>query len=93
MCIRDRYIHAGDNVITTEMEHHANIVPWQLICERKGAELRVVPFDDAGRLMTEKLPELLDERTRIVCIDVYKRQVLSTVMRACARRTKPAAGA
>lgn len=58
----------GDNVITTEMEHHANIVPWQLICERKGAELRVVPFDDAGRLMTEKLPELLDERTRIVCI-------------------------
>ena len=64
----EKYIHAGDNVITTEMEHHANIVPWQLICERKGAELRVVPFDDAGRLMTEKLPELLDERTRIVCI-------------------------
>ena len=64
----EKFIHAGDNVITTEMEHHSNIVPWQIVCERKGAELRVLPFDDAGRLMTEKLPELLDERTRIVCV-------------------------
>ena len=64
----EEFIHAGDNVITTEMEHHSNIVPWQLICERKGAELRVVPFDDAGRLMTEKLPELLDDRTRLLCV-------------------------
>ena len=64
----EKFIHAGDNVITTEMEHHSNIVPWQLICERKGAELRVVPFDDAGRLMTEKLPELLDDRTRLLCV-------------------------
>lgn len=44
----EKYIHAGDNVITTEMEHHANIVPWQLICERKGAELRVVPVRRCG---------------------------------------------
>ena len=64
----ERYIGPGDNVITTEMEHHSNIVPWQLICERKGAKLRVVPFDDAGRLMTEKLPELLDDRTRLLCV-------------------------
>lgn len=64
----EKFIYAGDNVITTEMEHHSNIVPWQLICERKGAELRVVPFDDAGRLMTEKLPELLDDRTRLLCV-------------------------
>ncbi len=64
----EKFIHVGDNVITTEMEHHSNIVPWQLICERKGAELRVVPFDDAGRLMTEKLPELLDDRTRLLCV-------------------------
>lgn len=64
----EKFIHARDNVITTEMEHHSNIVPWQLICERKGAELRVVPFDDAGRLMTEKLPELLDDRTRLLCV-------------------------
>lgn len=64
----EKYIHAGDNVITTEMEHHANIVPWQLICGRKGAELRVVPFADDGRLEIEKLPGLIDDRTRIVCI-------------------------
>ena len=64
----EKFIHAGDYVITTEMEHHSNIVPWQLICERKGAKLRVVPFDDAGRLMTEKLPELLDDRTRLLCV-------------------------
>ena len=64
----ERYLHEGDNVIVTEMEHHSNIVPWQLVCERKGAALRVLPFDDAGRLMIEKLPELLDERTRIVCV-------------------------
>ena len=52
----------------TEMEHHSNIVPWQLVCERKGATLRVLPFDDAGRLMIEKLPDLLDERTRMVAV-------------------------
>lgn len=62
------YIGAGDNVVTTEMEHHSDIVPWQLVCERRGAELRVLPFDDAGRLEVEKLGDLLDERTRIVCV-------------------------
>ena len=64
----ERYLHQGDNVIVTEMEHHSNIVPWQLVCERKGATLRVLPFDDAGRLMIEKLPDLLDERTRMVAV-------------------------
>ena len=64
----ERYIGPGDNVVTTEMEHHANIVPWQLICGRKGAELRVVPFADDGRLEIEKLPGLIDDRTRIVCV-------------------------
>ncbi|MDD3108724.1 MAG: cysteine desulfurase [Alistipes sp.] len=64
----ERYLGAGDNVITTEMEHHANIVPWQIVCQRKGAELRVIPFDDEGRLMTEQLEQLLDDRTRLLCI-------------------------
>ena len=64
----ERFIGRGDNVVTTEMEHHSNIVPWQLVCERRGAELRVLPFDDEGRLETEKLESLLDERTRIVCV-------------------------
>lgn len=64
----ERFIGRGDNVVTTEMEHHSDIVPWQLVCERRGAELRVLPFDDEGRLETEKLESLLDGRTRIVCV-------------------------
>ncbi len=61
-------IKEGDNIVISEMEHHSNIVPWQLIAERKGAEIRVLPFDDEGRLMSEKLDELLDSRTRIVAV-------------------------
>ena len=64
----ERFLHAGDNIIISEMEHHSNIVPWQLMAERKGAEIRVLPFDDCGRLMVEKLDELLDERTRMVAV-------------------------
>ena len=58
----------GDNVVVSEMEHHSNLVPWQYIVQRNGAELRVLPFDDEGRLMTERLSELLDERTKIVAV-------------------------
>ena len=64
----EKFLHAGDNIIVSEMEHHSNIVPWQLMAERKGAKIRVLPFDDAGRLMTEKLDDLLDERTRMVAV-------------------------
>ena len=64
----ERFLHAGDNIIISEMEHHSNIVPWQLMAERKGAEIRVLPFEDSGRLMVEKLDELLDERTRMVAV-------------------------
>lgn len=64
----ERFLHAGDNIIISEMEHHSNIVPWQLMAERKGAEIRVLPFDDCGRLMVEKLDELLDEHTRMVAV-------------------------
>ena len=64
----DRFVEAGDNVVVSEMEHHSNIVPWQLLCERRGASLRVLPFDDVGRLMVERLPELLDERTKLVAV-------------------------
>lgn len=61
-------LKAGDNIIVSEMEHHSNIVPWQLLAERKGAELRVLPFDDKGELFTEEFTTLLDERTRIVAL-------------------------
>lgn len=64
----EKFIHAGDNVIVSEMEHHSNIVPWQLICERKGAELRVLPFTDRGELEVDKLPGLIDDKTRIVAV-------------------------
>ncbi|MDO4758397.1 MAG: cysteine desulfurase [Rikenellaceae bacterium] len=64
----EKSLTAGDNIVVSEMEHHSNIVPWQLAAERKGAEIRVIPFDDEGRLLIEKLPELLDARTKLVAV-------------------------
>ena len=64
----DRFVGAGDNLVVSEMEHHSNIVPWQLLAQRRGAEIRVLPFDDDGRLRTEQLGELLDARTRLVAV-------------------------
>ena len=64
----ERFLQAGDNILISELEHHSNIVPWQLAAERKGAEIRVLPFDDEGRLMIEQLPELLDARTKLVAV-------------------------
>ena len=61
-------LQTGDNVVVSEMEHHSNLVPWQQIALRKGAELRVLPFDDGGRLISERLPELLDEHTKLVAV-------------------------
>ena len=64
----EEFLSSGDNIIVSEMEHHSNIVPWQLIAQRKGVELRVLPFEDDGRLMIEKLDELLDRKTRLVAV-------------------------
>ena len=64
----ERFLRAGDNILISELEHHSNIVPWQLAAERKGAEIRVLPFDDEGRLMVEKLPALIDEKTKLVAV-------------------------
>ncbi len=61
-------LHEGDNIVVSEMEHHSNIVPWQLAARRKRAAIRVLPFDDDGRLRTEMLMELLDERTKVVAV-------------------------
>ncbi len=58
----------GDEVLITEMEHHSNIVPWQLVCERTGAVLRVAPIDDDGNLVLEAFERLCGERTRIVAV-------------------------
>ena len=61
-------VRAGDNIIISAMEHHANIVPWQMLCERVGAELRVIPLNIAGTLQREALPGLFDARTRLLAV-------------------------
>ena len=67
-CFGEAYVMEGDEVIVTEAEHHSNIVPWQMMCRRKGAVLKVLPVDDSGHLMIEKLGGLLTDRTRIVAV-------------------------
>ena len=64
----EAFVKAGDEVIVTEAEHHSNIVPWQLLCQRKGAVLKVLHVDDSGHLMLEELDELLTEKTRIMAV-------------------------
>lgn len=61
-------VNRGDNIVVSEMEHHSDIVPWQIVAERKGAELRVLPFDDRGDLLIDRLPSLIDSRTRMVAV-------------------------
>ena len=67
-CFGEAYVREGDEVIVTEAEHHSNIVPWQMMCRRKGAVLKVLPVDDSGHLMIEKLGGLLTDRTKIVAV-------------------------
>ena len=62
----EAFVAEGDEIIVTEAEHHSNIVPWQLMCKRKGAILKVLPVDDNGYLRVEKLDELLTDRTKIL---------------------------
>ncbi len=61
-------VKAGDEVLVTNMEHHSNIVPWQMLCEEKGAALKVVPINDAGELAVEELHRLLTPKTKILAI-------------------------
>lgn len=61
-------VQAGDNIIISAMEHHANIVPWQMLCQRVGAELRVIPLNADGTLQLDALPGLFDARTRLLAV-------------------------
>jgi cysteine desulfurase/selenocysteine lyase len=61
-------IKSGDEIVLTEMEHHSNIVPWQLLCEQTGALLRVAPIDDKGELMLDAFDKLMTPRTRLVAV-------------------------
>ena len=64
----EMFVGTGDEVIVTEMEHHANIVPWQMLCQRRGAKLRVLPFGDDGVLKLDLLDQLINDKTRILAV-------------------------
>lgn len=72
------FCNDGDNIIITEMEHHANIVPWYMLAESAGIEIRVLPMADDGTLVLSKLPELIDNRTRLLSF-THLSNVLGTV--------------
>ncbi len=71
-------IGPGDEIVITEMEHHSNIVPWQLLAQRTGATLRWIPLDDEGRLVDAAIDEVINERTKIVSF-VYQSNALGTI--------------
>ena len=73
-----RYINAGDELIISEMEHHSNIVPWQLYAQNKGAIIKVLPFNDNGELLLDQLENLITERTKIVCV-TFASNTLGTI--------------
>lgn len=62
----DKFIKAGDEIIVTYLEHHSNIVPWQMLCERKNAKLKVIPVNDDGELIIDEYKKLLSDKTKIV---------------------------
>ena len=64
----EAFIHEGDEIIVSEAEHHSNIVPWQMLCGRKDALLKVLPVDDSGCLRIDMLPSLISEKTRLVAV-------------------------
>src|SRR6201988_125828 len=73
-----KFIGEGDEIIISAMEHHANIVPWQMLCEERGARLRVIPMNDAGELLLDEYDGLLNERTRLVGV-VHVSNALGTI--------------
>lgn len=73
-----KHVRAGDEIVVTMMEHHSNIVPWQILCEEKGARLRVAPVSDTGELLLDEFERLLNPRTRLVSV-VHVSNALGTV--------------
>ena len=64
----EAFVGRGDNIIVSQAEHHSNIVPWQIMAERKGAEVRALPVDDDGTLRVDLLPKMIDKNTRLVAV-------------------------
>ncbi len=75
--VRSR-LQAGDEMIVSEMEHHSNIVPWQIVCEQVGATLKVLPFDDNGELLIDQLDELITDKTKFLAV-VHASNSLGTI--------------
>lgn len=73
-----KFIGEGDEIVISAMEHHANIVPWQMLCEEKGARLRVIPMNDAGELLLDAYDGLLNERTKFVSL-IHVSNALGTI--------------
>lgn len=71
-------IHAGDEIIISEMEHHSNIVPWYMLCEEKGAVLKIIPFDRQGELILDEFEKLLTDKTKLISV-VHASNSLGTV--------------
>lgn len=74
----EAFVKPGDEIIVSEMEHHSNIVPWQLMAERKGAVVRMLPFDNRGELELDRLAQLITPRTRLIAV-AHVSNVLGTV--------------
>lgn len=74
----EAFVAEGDEIIVSEMEHHSNIVPWQLMAERKKAKIVMLPFDEQGELMIGKLPELISAKTRLISV-AHVSNVLGTI--------------
>ena len=74
----ERFVQAGDEILVTEMEHHANIVPWQMLCDRKKAVLKVIPFSDDGLLKLGELDRLITKNTKLVAV-IHVSNTLGTV--------------
>ncbi len=74
----EKFINEGDEIIVSEMEHHSNIVPWQLVAERKGAKVVKLPFSGSGELHLEKLPLLINKKTKLIAV-AHVSNVLGTI--------------
>jgi cysteine desulfurase/selenocysteine lyase len=75
----EKYVGKGDEIIVSELEHHANIVPWQMMCERKGARLRVIPVNDNGEIILEEYYKLLSANTKLVAV-AHASNALGTIL-------------
>ncbi|WP_149526754.1 aminotransferase class V-fold PLP-dependent enzyme [Sphingobacterium hotanense] len=77
-CYGREFVHAGDEIIVSAMEHHSNIVPWQMLCEERGATLKVIPMNEEGELDMEAYKALLNEKTKLVSVN-YVSNALGTI--------------